>query len=223
MPRAKYQTNLPSIHLEEDNLSDLEDLLREGDTDPEIELKLHSGQFTYEYETTNNILSDKTLPDFIESYEFTSNSKEGKVKITADGENNEINLWISGEQEWVRRKQGQIEEFFDHRGDEIRTFLENRLALTTIGIAILGGAILIYTGAGARFGITEVGDLLLVGFGGLIISIILHSIINFLHPYTLIRLSTKRLHPYLWKLLRWATVLAALLTILTVGRQLTLT
>ncbi|USZ67171.1 hypothetical protein NGM10_10555 [Halorussus salilacus] len=220
MPRAKYQANLPSIHFEEDDLADIEELLRQNGENSEIELKIHNGQFTYEYSNTDEVLADNTLPDFVHSFEFTAESDDGKIKITADEDENEIKLWISGKQGWVRRKQSQIEDYFDHRGDKIRTFVEKRLAITVIGLSVGVGLIAIGTGWGTHFNVDESGDVFVMGFGGLILSAILKSIIDYLHPYTLIRLSNKKLHPYLWKGLRWATILASLLTIFVVGGQI---
>lgn len=216
MPRVKYQTDLPSIHLEEDDLTDIEQVFRDGETDSVIEFKLHNGPFTYEYSTTKGILSDNTLPDFVKSFELTLESKKGKVKITANEEDHDIILWISGERDWVKRKKDHIEDFFEHRGDHIRTTLQNHLPTIAASISIAIAIISNYSGFGSISGDGLFTDALLLGFGGLISGGILTSVINYFHPYSLIRLSNRQLHPYLWKVISWITIVAAIITILGV-------
>lgn len=217
MPQIKYQSNLPSIHLEEDDIEALVDELKDGVDDADIIIKLHQQKFTHEYSDFHDILSDRTLPDFILSYEFILDCDDGRVKITTDEDENTISLWVSGEQDWTRQKSSNIEAFFDNRGDRIRTIFQRRAEVITSGLVVLSTMLIFVSGFGDEIGVTSFGEVLLVGFFGFILGGMLKIIVEYLHPYTLIRLSDRTLRPYVWRLLKWAGILAAILTILTMG------
>lgn len=217
MSRVIYETNLESIHLDEDSLLELFTLLQ-TDSVTEVTIKLHANKFTYEYDTVDGIIEDSTLPSFIQSFELVVVAEDNRLKITSDDDENQIKLRVSGEQEWAREQRRTVEEFFEKRGDKIRTLAERWLVLAVIGL-LTGGALLLgQFGLLTSFGLTD-DDILLVAFGSLLVAGAVKFAVDYLHPYALIRLTNRRLHPYVAKAFRWLTIVAGLLTIVFTGSQ----
>lgn len=217
MSRVIYETDLESIHLDEDSLSELFTLLQ-TDSVTEVTIKLHANKFTYEYDTVDEIIEDSTLPGFIQSFELVVVADDNRLKLTSDDDENQIKLRISGEQEWAREQRRTVEEFFEKRGDRVRTLAQKWLVWAVAGLLTGGVLLLDRLGFSMLFRLTD-NNIVVVAFGSLLVAGVVKSAVDYLHPYALIRLTNRRLHPYVSKAFRWLTIVAGLLTIVFTGSQ----
>lgn len=215
MPKARYKSNLPSIHFTEDELVELERVLGRGRSDADVIFVLDSGQLTYEFSSVDEMLNDDTLPTFIQSYEITSETTQGEIRITSDPGDREIELAINGEQSWVKKKVREVEDFFELHGDSIRTLVEEHLIWGLVGLTGLAGVFLYSSGNGEVVGIEELGDVVFYGFIALVLSGILLIVVNYVHPYSIIIVRTnKEFRPYLSRIVKFISVIGGLLAIL---------
>ena len=217
MSRVIYETDLESIHLDEDSLSELFTLLQ-TDSVTEVTIKLHANKFTYEYDTVDEIIEDSTLPSFIQSFELVVVAGDNRLKITSDDDENQIKLRVSGEQEWAREQRRTVEEFFEKRGDRVRTLAQKWLVWAVAGLLTGGVLLLDRLGFSMLFRLTD-NNIVVVAFGSLLVAGVVKYAVDYLHPYALIRLTNRRLHPYVSKAFRWLTIVAGLLTIVFTGSQ----
>lgn len=221
MARARYNTDLPSVHLTKEDVSELEQILKDCNGDFDIEIVLDTDQLIYEFSSVGEMYEDRTLPAFVQNFEIKAEGEQGEIRITSDPEDKEIELVVNGEQEWVKGRVRRIEEFFDRRGDRIRTLIEVHSFKGIIGIVGGGGLLIHYAGLGWLFGIDGFGDIVFYGFIALIVGAAGMNVLNYVHPYSLIILrSDEEFRPYVTRIITLLTVVAAIATLLVFALRL---
>lgn len=214
MAQARYNANLPSVHLQKGELEELEKLLLGDEPNSEFTIILDSDQLSYEFSTVDEMSRDPSLPAFFVSFEIQVEAADGEVRVASDPDETTIELTVNGEQEWVKRQVRQIEDFFGSRGDTIRTQLQNHLVKGVLAIVVGGGLVAHYSGFGNVVGIARPGDVLGYGFLALIGAVVVLWILDYVYPYSLIKTrSGEEYRPYISLLVKLLTILAAILTI----------
>lgn len=196
----KYTGSLQSIHIKLNKLEDLDRLLREESTEPNVKYELETDEFTYEYSTPSEIWKSSLVQDFVHDFRIDLSCEEGDVKIEtyeaySDEEteiysnSRDIKLWIKGEDDWTRSKKEKIDSFFDVHGNRIRTILTKKHSQIMIGGTILTGLFFNYALRGRI-------DPVLAGFVFFFLIAILMRPLQYFHPYSLLVLDAdEKLRP----------------------------
>lgn len=214
---VSYRGDLPSLHLAPDDLMKLEDILERHLSSSEISVKVGSKGFTRRYKNVDEMLDDSTLPPRIYDFELSLSGNEGECTIRGNstGMTPTLNdVSISGEEDWVKTKKSDLDEFFTHKQNRIRTIFEKMRYVFPISLLLAG--------------ISSIPALLINGVGSfylfLLITFNIYWMeglfgINFLYPYSII--FTERgvtYRPYLKKIVSWlfgiVAVVAGVLTII---------
>jgi len=213
---VSYRGDLPSLHLNPDEFKDLVEVMERHLSSTDTKIQVGSGGFTRTFDDVDELMDDSSIPPYILDFKITVQGDEGKCTLNTDSFgmlsiSNDV--WISGDEDWVKTKKTDLDEFFSHKNNRMRTILEKMrflfpvcllfASLTAIPFhLILGGQWAYWIGLGSYniywiFGI----------FG-----------LNAIYPYAM--LQTKEGHtyrPYLKKLVSWIigliTVVAGVLTI----------
>lgn len=212
----RYTTELPAIYLTETELENLATVLVDETTDAASTYELHDGPTTYEFTTVEALLHDPTLPSFIREFTIAIECAEGEIELTADNaaDDEKFELWMSGESPWVKRKRAEIEDYFDTKGDTVRTFLDGRIPV--IAALLVGGLsyLALQLGIGQWYGITAMNDIYRLGFFALLLGAISQRYFNRLYPYVLLTTNSDQdLYPVLHRIGYVIGFIAALLTI----------
>ncbi|MFB6201016.1 MAG: hypothetical protein ABEI98_03295 [Halorhabdus sp.] len=182
----EYSTRLPAVHLEGETITTLEKTLLADCVSPEMEVEIDHGPVTYRYSSMEEIRHDVTLPDLVSSFKISLSDRKGTAELVAYSHENEFNLQLSGDHEWVETKRRSIEAFFDRHGARVRTFLERYMAFCLAFVSMGLGLLLYYSGFGGQIGMQSPADSLLFGSLALITGGILHIVLNRVYPYVLL-------------------------------------
>jgi hypothetical protein len=187
----EYSTRLPATHLGGEALPALEEALLSGCTAPQLEVELDHGPVTYSYSSLAAVREDATLPGVVKSFEVSLTSREGEVDLVADDRDNEFQLRLAGDREWVESKRHSIERFFENRGATVRTFLERYMAFCLGFVATGLGLLVYYSGFGSLLGMGSPVDSLLFGSLALVGGGVLHLLLNVVYPYAALVTSSR--------------------------------
>lgn len=182
----EYTTRLPAVHLGGEALLALETALRDDCTSSDLEVRLEYRSITYRYSSLAEIERDETLPNVAQSFEVTLSAMEGRIELVADGDDNEFNMQLSGDRDWVESKRRSIEAFFNVHGATVRTFLERYLAICTGLLTVAATLFVYYSGHADLLGMRSPVDSALFASLALIGGGVLHLLLNQVYPYALI-------------------------------------
>lgn len=182
----RYETRLPATHLEGETFIAFEEVLRDGCTNPALEIKLDHGPVTYRYSSTEEIVRNVTLPTLVRSFEIVLRAREGRIELVADEWETPFRLRLIGDREWVNARKQAIESFLRNHGSRIRTFLERYMAIGMAVLVTAAGLGLYYSGFGGIIGMRVPGDALLYGALAVMSGGILHLVLNGIYPYALV-------------------------------------
>lgn len=182
----RNSTRLPATHLRGDTLTAFEAMLRDGCTDPSLEIELDHGPVTYRYSSTDEIVSNVTLPALVRSFKVVLTAREGRIELTTDGSQAPLRLRLDGNPEWVVSRTHAIESFFETHGSTVRTLLERYLAIGMAATAVALGLVLYAAGFGPVIGMRVPGDALLYGALAVILGGLLHLALHRIYPYALV-------------------------------------
>ena len=79
----KYRGSLQSIHMKPNKLEELDQLLREDSTSPEVKCELEADEFIHEYSTPRDIQSAQLIQNFISDFKIDLCCKERNVTLRA--------------------------------------------------------------------------------------------------------------------------------------------
>lgn len=214
---ASYRSNLPSLHLDPDELKDLEQIMKRHLNSAKTEIQVGSGGFTRSYDTVAELLNDSSIPAHILEFEITVRGDEGtcKLKTNSSGTISTSNrIYISGDEDWIKTKKTDLDEFLSRKNKRLRTILEKMRFLFPLSMLLgLVTALPVYLSSGGQLAYW-------VGLGSYILYYFLGMFgLNYVYPYAMIQTEEGRKYrPYLRKLISWfvglITVIAGVLTIL---------
>jgi len=208
---AVYTDKLPSIELAGDELKEFEEVVERDSTNPSLVFSFEKGGFQYSCGSVGDFIEDPDLPDIAPNFKFRMECDEGD--ITVDGRQNigRGRIRISGEKEWVRKKERQLASQVKKNRRFFRTYLSwgvagvyalSFLALfvgmvssapdsSSIEISNIEATVFIII-----FLIFVTSPYFLIGISGEVV------------PYYLIKKHKALRHrPKLWKLARWTLII----------------
>lgn len=204
------------MHLRPADLQKLEDILVEDFDSPTVRIKANDGDFTYTYESIDELLDDHHIPDFV--YSLLIEIREGQKRVTVRlrKSRSRSSIRISGPREWVTTKQSHLERFTSQHSRPIRTYIQDLplfIPLFTLGFILGVGTVglLVKPFVGIEW----------AGFVGALVTIplFIYGMDWFeergvhLYAYSILNLRDKDHRPYLRYGLEAIGTIAALLTI----------
>lgn len=176
------------MHLTGDDLDDLEQVLRKDSTNEQLTFSFKKDGFEYSSDSVQDFVQKVDLPDIAKEYEFHMRCEEGKIRIDADKLYSGGKLRISGDTDWVHKKERQISEFLDKYKNRVRTH-STKIIGATYALEIFAWLVFSTTSTGGEisFSLFE-GFFIISAF----IAIIgwpyaLIGIVAFVYPYHLIK------------------------------------
>lgn len=185
-----YSDNLPSMHLTGQELVEFEEILRKDCPNAKFEFSFKHDGFTYNLDSAEEFSEEVDLPNTATEYNLNLRCKHGKIRIEAKKLFSGGNLRISGETEWVRKKERQINNYIESNRNLLRTFSSN-IITGIYALEIIAWVYLVIMSSNAE---SEVSVSLVEGIlaTGLFLVAIgwpyaLFVLIEFFYPYHLIK------------------------------------
>jgi len=180
---VKRTGKLGSVHYDERIVCDLwKDVSEYADANSISFVVTHDSSTT-KFESLEELRNATQIPDRITEFEFSVNSSEGNLRISASSHGHKYS--IRGEEDWVRRMSDYIREFSSERQNKLRTKLTNKrifyLQALIMG-GILGGFRNKLTAIVLPFYGVELEPVQRYTFIGLVIAIVLLQIAKYIYP-----------------------------------------
>lgn len=182
----QYETDLPAIHLHDELIAALEDVICSRCTNPDPSYELDHRRVTYEYDSAAEIVDDFALPPVVWSFEIAVSAEEGHLELISNSWDGDLTLRVHGQQEWVETQRDGIREFVDQHSSTVRTLLERYLALGLTTACVAFGLLTYYSGFGSLIGMRAAVDALLYGSVAAIVGGFLHIVLGAIYPYAVI-------------------------------------
>lgn len=204
-----YESSLPSMHLTGEDLADLEQLLKKDSTDEQFVFSFERDGFEYNLDSTQEFVNQADLPDKSKEYSIRLKCKEGGVRIEGKKLYSGGRLRISGEKDWVHKKERQLNKYIGKNKKSIRSHSSKIIggvyALQIFGWFVVSTTVSTEETSMNLFeGVLAVG--ILVAFFGWPYALI--GLVELVHPYHLIkRDESVRYRPKVKALGRYALLL----------------
>lgn len=210
---AVYSSSLPSMHLTGEDLEDLEKAILKDSTDTKWGITISDGDFEYNIDNANEFVSNVDLPEKVTDYDISMRCDEGRIRINAKSTLSNGKIRITGETEWVKKKQRQIYNQFDRNESWIRTHLL-KVVWSVWAILMLSFSVLSAAAPESSDGATIVEGILATALVVLITGFPFFSekLVDLFYPYHLLkRYENVRYTPGLWKIAKAFTILLSVI------------
>lgn len=219
---ATYEDKLPSVHLDEEDLRDLNKLLTEERVPKENVINIKSGELQRKFEDIEEILTKPTLDNHIYSMSWRIEYEEGFIEINYDGTGfARKSILIEGNSDWVKLAKEDLNTFFDQKENKILTYAKGGADHYVLGVSVVTLSALI-TSLSFSEGKGSFSELL-SGFGffeyvlsGSILLVAV-SIMAYLEnePYFVINLEGNHLHPNFVRAIKAITIFGSIASIVS--------
>jgi len=126
----RWKDELPPINFDSELFSDFLDRLEEYSEVEQttVTVNWNGGDTEVQFNEIRKILEDQSLPDRILSYKIAISTKEGQIRVIADGQGaNEVHqLSIQGPDAWVKTNIQNITSLLEARKSTLRSVLSRK-------------------------------------------------------------------------------------------------
>lgn len=123
---TSYRGNPPSLTLGRGELEGFVEVIKKHTTNPSVEISVSEGGYTHNYSSVDSLIDDSSLPDHILEYRIEVRGEEGSVNVRYNSKNgySTHSYSIRGDDDWVKTKKSDLENYFSHQRNFIRTLFE---------------------------------------------------------------------------------------------------
>lgn len=111
------------MHLTGNELREFETAIKKNATNPSLSITIEKEGFKYEVPSADEFINDVDIPDTTTDYSIEMSCTEGRVRLSANRPTN-ARLRISGDKDWVHKKQQDIQRQIDKNKRVFRTLID---------------------------------------------------------------------------------------------------
>jgi hypothetical protein len=188
MSTARTRITLSSVHLDRDDLHQLNQLLQNAGENPRMRIEIEWDDFQREYDSLDELLTEPRTPNYIYKFNWKFYYDDGHISIdllSSKWIHTSSRAFISGSEPKVRQRKSELNDFFNHRGNQLRTLLGS--LRNQFGISVILFLFLVFLPQDLLNELPENSGI----FGYLIMVSILYFGIQPIYPYSVVQLGER--------------------------------